>query len=52
MLERKYPSKWGRRDRTEHTGAEGGPLRIEVSTVDLETKVQKLLAQRTEQDGN
>lgn len=50
MLERKNPGKWGRRDRTEHTGLEGGPVRIEVSTVDLEAKVLRLLAQRSEQD--
>ena len=27
-LERKHPAKWGRRDRHEHTGADGGPIEI------------------------
>lgn len=46
ILERKYPKEWGRFDRTEHTGPEGGPVRIDVSTEDLERKVQRILETR------
>lgn len=28
FLERKFPSKWGRRDRMEHTGPSGGPITL------------------------
>lgn len=46
ILERKFPRKWGRFDRTEHSGPEGGPVRIDVSTEDLERKVQRILESR------
>lgn len=46
ILERKFPRQWGRFDRTEHTGSEGGPLRLDVSTEDLERKVQRILEGR------
>jgi len=35
-LERKYPKRWGRKERMEVTGAEGGPL--EISLVELAQK--------------
>ena len=46
ILERKQPRKWGRFDRTEHTGAEGGPIQINVSTEELERKVTRILERR------
>ena len=30
-LERKFPHRWGRRERTEHTGADGGPVAVKVT---------------------
>lgn len=29
-LERRYPEKWGRRERHEHSGPEGGPVQHEI----------------------
>jgi transposase len=46
ILERKFPRQWGRFDRTEHSGPEGGPVRLDVSTEDLERKVQRILETR------
>lgn len=36
-LERRAPSRWGRRDfvRAEHSGADGGPIRVEQSEVPI-----------------
>ena len=31
-LERRFPDRWGRRDRREITGAEGGPIRVDTMT--------------------
>lgn len=45
-LERTRPKKFGRFDRQEVTGSEGGPVRIDVSTDDLERKVSAILAKR------
>lgn len=50
ILERKYPREWGRFDRTEHTGPEGGPVKLDVSTEDLERKVQRILETRDESE--
>lgn len=46
-LERSAPQRWGRRDRMELTGAGGGALEVTVSSADLESKVLKLLSERT-----
>lgn len=46
ILERKQPKKWGRQDRTEITGPEGGPIQINVSTEELERKVTRILERR------
>lgn len=35
-LERKYPARYGRRDRMEHTGAEGGPITLRSLAAMLE----------------
>lgn len=46
ILERKQPRKWGRFDRTELSGPEGGPIEINVSTEELERKVMRILETR------
>jgi transposase len=46
FLERSYPKRWGRSDRLEHTGADGGPMEVQVSVEQLEEKVLELLAHR------
>mgnify|MGYP003642701083 CR=1 FL=1 len=46
ILERKQPKKWGRHDRTEISGPEGGPININVSTEELERKVNRILERR------
>jgi transposase-like protein len=46
ILERKQPRKWGRYDRTEISGPEGGPIQITVSTEELERKVARILERR------
>ena len=45
-LERTRPQKYGRFDRNEVSGTDGGPLRIDVSTEDLERKVASIIAKR------
>lgn len=45
-LERTRPKKYGRFDRNEVSGADGGPLRIDVSTDDLERKVASIITKR------
>lgn len=47
-LERSAPKKWGRRDTTEVTGAEGGAIRIDVATDELERKISKIIQKRSE----
>lgn len=48
FLERTRPQEFGRIDRVEHTGAEGGPVQVEESiTVDaLEARINEIRAQR------
>ena len=50
ILERKFPRQWGRMDRTEHTGPEGGPVKLDVSTEALERKVQRILETRDQSE--
>ena len=40
MLERRFPERWARRDRTEVTGPGGGPVRVEV---DVRAKILAIL---------
>lgn len=47
-LERKYPRKYGRFDRNEISGPDGGAVRIDVSTEDLERKINRILENRQE----
>jgi transposase len=46
-LERSFPKRWGRSDRVEHTGADGGPLEVQVTMDELEEKVGQLLSHRS-----
>lgn len=46
ILERKQPHKWGRADRTEISGPQGGPIEINVSTEELERKISRILERR------
>jgi transposase len=45
-LERTRPQKFGRKERYEVTGAEGGNLQVNVSMQDLEEKVSRILDAR------
>lgn len=45
-LERTRPQKFGRKERYEVTGAEGGSLQVDVSMQDLEEKVSRILDSR------
>jgi hypothetical protein len=47
-LERTRPQKYGRKERYEVTGAEGGSLQVDVSMQDLEEKVSRILDARKE----
>ena len=46
ILERKQPKKWGRYDRTEISGPDGGAIQINVSTEELERKISHILKTR------
>lgn len=43
-LERRFPDRWGRRDRVEHTGKDGGPIEV----IDGATKVAQKLDELAE----
>lgn len=45
-LERTRPKKFGRFDRSEVSGPEGGPVRLDVSTEDLERKINAIIQRR------
>jgi hypothetical protein len=46
-LERSHPQKWGRMQKVEHSGPEGGPMQVaSVSAEDLEQKVLALMEQQ------
>ena len=50
-LERKFPQKWGRVNRTEISGPEGAPVKVEVDAREtLAAKVAEMV-QRAEQNG-
>lgn len=44
-LERKSPERWGRKDRMEHLGPDGGPLKIEVDASALVARIAALSAE-------
>lgn len=54
-LERRYPGLWGRKDRHEHTGADGGPVEVssDLSRLSVEEKraLLVLLEKAGEGDG-
>jgi len=41
-LERSYPTRWGRQNRVELTGADGGSVKVDVSVEELERHVANL----------
>lgn len=45
-LERSAPKTWSRQTKHEVTGTEGGPVRVDVSTDDLERKIARITEQR------
>lgn len=50
-LERKYPDRWGRRERHEHTGVDGGPITITTKD-EFDREVEALVAKvRASADG-
>ena len=51
-LERRNPKMWGRRNFTEMTGADGGPIRYEqLSESELDTEIERLSAEIEEAQG-
>lgn len=46
-LERSAPKRWGRKDYTELTGEDGGAIRIDVATDELERKILEIASRRT-----
>lgn len=48
-LERKYPDRWGRKDKHEVTGKDGGPIEVEDPKEKLLQKLNEMAA-RKEQD--
>jgi transposase len=47
-LERRYPDRWGRRERIEHTGKDGDPIEYVVSKR-VEEKIDELAERRNKQ---
>ena len=44
-LERKFPARWGRKDRIEHSGADGGPIKATVvSVIDMQDIAREAVA--------
>jgi hypothetical protein len=50
FLERSFPQHWARTDRHEVTGANGGPVELNVDTDALESKLRQLIAKRKGED--
>ena len=47
MLERKFPARWGRTDRAELTGKNGGPIQHEIGAADeLLTRITDIVERR------
>jgi hypothetical protein len=46
FLERSHPRKWGRHDRHEVTGPDGGPLEVAVDAESLEARLAAIIARR------
>lgn len=45
-LERRFPERWGRRDRVEHTGAGGGPIEVSGAAEKVAAKIDELAERR------
>lgn len=41
ILERQYPDRWGRRERHEHTGRDGGPITFDVEKTLADEKARE-----------
>lgn len=50
MLERRHPDRWGRRERVEHTGKDGGPVEISAPAHVVETKLDELAERRSKRE--
>jgi len=46
FLERSHPRKWGRHDRHEVTGPDGGPVELAVDAQSLEARLAAIIARR------
>lgn len=44
-LERRYPARYGRRDRLEHSGPDGGPIKQQVVGDDQRAEVTAIIAE-------
>ena len=42
-LERSFPARWGKNQKVEVTGADGAPLKLDVSVDELASKIEGLL---------
>lgn len=45
-LERRFPDRWGRRDRVEHTGKDGGPIEVVDGAAKVAAKLDELAERR------
>lgn len=45
-LERRFPDRWGRRDRLEHTGAGGGPIEVQSPAAKIADRLDDLEERR------
>lgn len=48
MLERRWPDRWAKRDRVEHTGKDGGPIKTEQVLHELDERMDELAKRRAE----
>ena len=50
FLERSFPNRWGRKDRMEVTGKDGGAMEVTVTAADLEAKVIALIGRQDDEE--
>lgn len=50
FLERSFPQRWGRVDRMELTGKDGGAMQVTVTAADLEAKVIALIGKPDDEE--
>lgn len=51
-LERKFPERWGRKDRHEITGRDGGPIEVEAAREKLASELLKLAEEEDKEGDN